>query len=37
MLIVDIKSILELLHYEVAGDAADVSDVHAASIFRVEV
>jgi hypothetical protein len=37
VLIVDTKSVLELLHYEIVGYVTDVSDVHSASIFIIEV
>jgi hypothetical protein len=36
-LIVDVNSVLRLLHRVVLGDVADVSDAHAVSTFRVEV
>jgi hypothetical protein len=36
-LIIDVDFVLGLLHRVDVSDAADVSKVHAASIFRVEV
>jgi hypothetical protein len=33
----DVNCVLQLLHHVVAGDLPDVSEVHAASIFRVDV
>jgi hypothetical protein len=35
--IIDVNSVLGLLHRVVVGDVTDVSDVHVASIFRVDV
>lgn len=35
--ITDVNFVLGLLHRAVLGDVADVSEVHVASIFRVEV
>jgi hypothetical protein len=35
-LIVDINPVIGLLHSVLMGDDADVSEVHAASIFRVD-
>jgi hypothetical protein len=32
-----VGSVLELIHPVVVGDVAEISEVHAASIFRVEV
>jgi hypothetical protein len=36
-LITDVNYVLGFLHFVVVDDVADVSKVHAASIFRVEV
>jgi hypothetical protein len=36
-LIIDVKYVLKLFHRVVVGDVAEVSEVHAASIFRVDV
>jgi hypothetical protein len=36
-LITDVNSVLGLLHRVLVGDVVDVSEVHAASIFRVKV
>jgi hypothetical protein len=33
----DVNSVLGLLHHVVVGSVVDVSEVHSASIFRVEV
>jgi hypothetical protein len=35
--IIDVNSVFELLHLVDVGDGADVSEMHAASIFRVYV
>jgi hypothetical protein len=37
MRFLDVDSVRELLHRVVVGDIATVSEVHAASIFKVEV
>jgi hypothetical protein len=35
LLIIDVNSVLGLLHRLVAGDAVDVSEVHAAFVFNM--
>jgi hypothetical protein len=36
-LIIDVNYVLGLLHSMIVGDVPDLSEVHAASIFKVEV
>jgi hypothetical protein len=36
ILVIDVNSVLGLLHHVIVGDDANVSEIHATSIFRVD-